>query len=132
MERTRRHQIILPALSVLTMKRKVSGSMGWIFIKRRVTGEKAEMEQDDNRQRMFSTRAAVYVCINTHEASDHIALPDMVAPWTLDLEFPTMDGRSLIRLYYCPMRHRVRMYGRNPCKESNKGWMQMEKLWLPR
>ena len=58
---------------------------------------------------------------------DHVALPDDVALWKLDSEFPSFYAKHLTRQYACPMRHLCGcMAGIRVTESFQQGWMRMD------
>ena len=88
------------------VKRRTEGT-DWFHIRKWAIGAKAEMEQEDIDREFFDLALQYMSLSGLRKVPDHVALPDDVALWKLDSEFPSFMKN--------PNAPPVRMYGRNPC-----------------
>ncbi len=81
--------------------------MDWTLKKRWVTGEKAEMEQEDIDRELFElARGWMSVSKLSRKLPCHVAKETDVALWKQFHEYPKHKGAILVLLFRCPLRHR--------------------------
>jgi hypothetical protein len=95
-------------------KRKWNGRESWTMIKRWVTGEQAEMDQDDIDRDLFELAREWMELSKLKKLPGHVAKETDVAQCKQFRQYPKQKGAILVRLFRCPLRHRCGFFGRNP------------------
>ncbi len=118
------------AQQVAKPRRKWNGKMEWTLMKRLVTGEKAEMEQEDIDRELFELAREWMAVSKLRKLPGHVAKETNVALWKQFREYPKRKGAILVRLLRCPLRHRC-----GPCGclagiriMEGADWMQLDRF----
>jgi hypothetical protein len=83
-------------LQVAKPKRKWSGKMEWTLIKQWVTGQKAEMEQEDIDRELFELAREWMAVTKLRNISGHVANETDVALCKQFLEYPKQKDAILV------------------------------------
>ncbi len=83
-------------------KRKWNGRESWKMIKRWVTGEQAEMDQDDIDRELFELARD---WMEVSKLSCHVAKETDVALCKQFREYPKQKGAILVQFFRCTLRH---------------------------
>ena len=104
--KSRSNYLFLADYEALTLmaKRRTEGT-DWYHIRKWAIGRKAEMEQEDIDRDVFDLAQQFMFLSGLRKVLDHVALPDDIALWKKDGEFPSLHGKHFTILYVCPMRH---------------------------
>ncbi len=86
-------------LQVAKPKRKWNGKMGWTVMKQWVTGQKAEMEQEDIDRVLFKIAREWMAVSKLRKISGRVAKETYVALWKQFCEYPKQKGTVLVRLF---------------------------------
>ncbi len=89
-------------LQVAKPKRKWNGSMEWTLMKRWVTGEKAEMGQEDIDRKLYELAREWMAVSKLRKFPCHVAKETDVTLWKQFREYPKHKGTILVRLFRCP------------------------------
>ena len=80
--------------------------MEWTLMKRWVTGDKAEMEQEDIDRELFELAREWMGVSKLRKIPGHVAKEADVALCKQFHEHPKQKGAILVRFFRCPLRHR--------------------------
>ena len=86
-------------LQVAKPKRKWNGKMEWTLMKRWVTGEKAEMEQEDTDRELFKLGREWMAVSKLRKLPGHVANETDVALCKQFHEYPKQKGAILVLLF---------------------------------
>ena len=114
------------AQQVAKPKRKWNGKMEWTLMKRWVTGEKAEMDQEDIDRELFELAREWMAVSKLRKLPGHVAKETDVALWKQFREYPKHKGAILVRLFRCPLRHRCGCLAGIRIMEG-ADWMQLDR-----
>ena len=108
----------------LMAKKRTEGT-DWFHIRKWAIGAKVEMKQEDIDREFFDLARQCMSLSGLRKVPNHVALPDDVALWKLDSEFPSFHGKHISNV--CPMRHLCGCMARiRVTKCLEQGWMHMD------
>ena len=111
---------------VANPKLKWNGRVEWTLMKRWVTDEKAEMEQEDIDRELFELAREWMAVSKLRKLPGHVAKETDVALWKQFREYPKHKGAILVRLFRCPLRHRCRFLpGIRSMEDAD--WLQLDR-----
>ena len=114
------------AQQVAKPKRKWNGKMEWTLMKRWVTGEKADMDQEDIERELYELAREWMAVSKLRKIPGHVAKETDVALWKQFREYPKHKGSILVRLFRCPLRHRCGCLAGIRIMEG-ADWMQLDR-----
>ncbi len=91
----------------LKSKRKWTGRIQWTKIKRWVTGETAEMDQDDIDRELFELARQCMEVSKLKKLPGHIAEETDVSLWKQYSDSTKKKSGIRIRDFRCPLKHRT-------------------------
>jgi hypothetical protein len=106
-------------------KREWNGGESWTMIKRWVTVEQAEMDQDDIDRELFELARDWMEVSKLKKHSCHVAKETDVALCKQFREYPKQKGVILVRFFRCTLRHRCGFLAGIHNMEG-ADWMQLD------
>ncbi len=90
-----------------------------------MTGEKAEMDQEDIDRELFELAREWMAVSKLRKLPGHVAKETDVALWTQFREYPKHKGAILVGLFRCPLRHQCGCLAGIRIMEGSD-WMQLD------
>ncbi len=113
-------------LQVAKPKWKWNGKMEWTLMKQWVTGQKAEMEQEDIDRELFELAREWMAVSKLRKIPCHVANETNVALWKQFREYPKQKGAILVRLFRCPLSYQCGVLAGIRTMEG-ADWMQLDR-----
>ena len=107
-------------------KRKWNGRESWTTIKRWVTGEQAEMDQDDIDRDLFELAREWMEVSELKKLPGHVAKETNVSLWKQHGDRITKKSCVRIRAFRCPLKHRTGCCARIRI-QYGPDWMQLDR-----
>jgi hypothetical protein len=122
-------------LQVAKPKRKWNCKMEWTLMKQWVTGQKAEMEQEDLDRELFElarewmsvSKLREWMSVSKlRKIPGHVAKETDVALCKQFREYPKQKNAILVRLFQFPLRHLCEFLAGIRCIMKDADWMQLD------
>ncbi len=113
-------------LQVAKPKQKWNGKMEWTLMKQWVTGQKAEMEQEDIDRELFKLACEWMAVSKLRKIPCHVAKETNVALWKQFREYLKQKGAILVLLSRCPLSYLCGFLAGIHIMEG-ADWMQLDR-----